>query len=140
METLPLKVSNFSLAFYRNEPYAAHTCSSGDLPQQLPVHCNCCVLTAAPIRHPRCRHPPKPRLQHQLTLPWHWSPCGRVARNVPTPGKAVTLRDQSMRGQGNGLWHLYCPQNCQLSGLSLFLLQRLHFFPSQPAEKGIDRA
>lgn len=44
MEALPLKVSNFSLAFSRNQSYAAHTCSSRDFPQELLVHCNCCIF------------------------------------------------------------------------------------------------
>lgn len=53
------------------------------------------ILTETQIRH-SCT-PPEQRLQHQLTVHWHLHLCGRVAKNVLTPEKAVTLRDQSMR-------------------------------------------
>lgn len=47
-EALPLKVSNFSLAFYRSEPYVARAFLS-----QLPVHCYLCVFRQQHVSHQR---------------------------------------------------------------------------------------
>lgn len=120
-------LSNFSLASYSNEPCAAaEAFLAGSLRAAVAKD-----LAAAPTRHPRCRQPPPPRLQHQLALPWCPSPCGRVARNVLTPGKTINSERLEREMAGNGLRHFYCPQSCQLFGVPLFFPQHLRLFPSQ---------
>lgn len=75
-EALPLKVSNFSLAFYRSEPYAA-VCQSLSFtaPCALP---SLCVSAAACV-------PPTGRLKPQLTLPWHQDLHGISCKECPNP-------------------------------------------------------